>query len=137
MLTKWVVRNSISGIVSSIDCLENITEQFGKMSGQSHTGTSLLPDLPLYGFVWIQFQINHFCFSEKYADFIHRQSATDYKAHGSDFRGDKYHRSFIQTKNDGSLVQIPPFIDWTGTAEMTLSLRVDLVLSYTVDTNET
>ena len=26
-------------------------------------------------------------------------------------------------------VQIPPFIDWTWTAEMTLSLQVDLVLS--------
>ena len=43
-------------------------------------GTSLLPDL--YGFVRIWFQINHFLFSEKYANFIHRQGATDYKAHG-------------------------------------------------------
>ena len=63
MLTKWVVPNSISGIVSSIDCLENITEQFGKMSGQSHTGTSLLPDL--YRLVSIRFQINRFLFFRK------------------------------------------------------------------------
>ena len=37
------------------------------MSDQSDTGTNLLPDL--YGFVRIQFQINHFLFSEKYANF--------------------------------------------------------------------
>ena len=33
-------------------------------------------------------------------------------------------------------VQIRPFIDWTWTAEMTLSLQVDLVLSDAVYTNE-
>ena len=32
--------------------------QFGKMFGQSHMGTNLLPDL--YGLVRIRFQINHF-----------------------------------------------------------------------------
>ena len=53
----------------------------------------ILPDL--YGFIWIQFQINHFCFSEKYANFIHRQGATDCKVHGSDFKGEKYHRRLI------------------------------------------
>ena len=75
-----MVPNSVSGIVSSVDLPENITDQFGKMSGQSDTGTNLLPDL--YGFVRIRFQINRFIFSEKYANFIHRQGATDYKAHG-------------------------------------------------------
>ena len=49
--------------------------------------------LDLYGFIWIRFQINHFRFSEKYADFIHSQGATDYKAHWSDFRG--YHRCLL------------------------------------------
>ena len=33
-------------------------------------------------------------------------------------------------------VQIPPFIDWTWTAEMTLSLQVDLVLSDATSTSE-
>ena len=42
------------------------------ISGQSDTEADLLPDL--YRFVWIRFKINHFCFSEKYADFIHRQA---------------------------------------------------------------
>ena len=32
--------------------------------------------------------------------------------------------------------QIPPFIDWTSTAEMTLSLQVDLVLSDAASTSE-
>ena len=36
------------------------------MSGQSDMGTNLLPDL--YRFVRVQFQINHFLFSEKYAN---------------------------------------------------------------------
>ena len=62
------------------------------ISGQSDKETDLLPDL--YGFVWILFQMNHFHFSEKYANFIHRQGTTDYnlynyKAHGSDFTGEK------------------------------------------------
>ena len=33
-------------------------------------------------------------------------------------------------------VQILPFIDWTWTAEMTLSLQVDLVLSDVASTSE-
>ena len=33
-------------------------------------------------------------------------------------------------------VHIPPFIDWTWTAEMTLSLQVDLVLSDAPSTTE-
>ena len=33
-------------------------------------------------------------------------------------------------------VQIPPFIDWTWTAEMTLGLQVDLVLSEAAATSE-
>ena len=33
-------------------------------------------------------------------------------------------------------VQIPPFIDWTWTAEMALSLQLDLVLSDVVSTSE-
>ena len=49
------------------------------MSGQSDsdTGANLLPDI--YRFVRIRFQINRFLLSEKYANFIHRQGATDYK----------------------------------------------------------
>ena len=44
----------------------------GKYAISGHSDTEAdLPDL--YGFVWIRFQINHFRFSEKYADFIHRQ----------------------------------------------------------------
>ena len=84
--------------------------------------------------------MNHFRFLEKYANFIHRQGATDYKAHGSDFKGEKYHHRLIQTKIYGSqhvyFVQILPFIDWTYTAEMKLSLRADLVLSDAADTSE-
>ena len=41
------------------------------MFGQSDMGTNLL-----HMFVRIQFQINHFLFSEKYANVIHRQGAT-------------------------------------------------------------
>ena len=33
-------------------------------------------------------------------------------------------------------VQILPFVDWTWTAKMTLSLRVDLVVSDTASTSE-
>ena len=33
-------------------------------------------------------------------------------------------------------VQIPPFIDWTWMAEMTLSLQEDLVLSDVASTSE-
>ena len=51
-----MVPNSISGIVSSVDWPENITDQFGKMSSQSDTGTNLLPDP--HGFIRIRFQIN-------------------------------------------------------------------------------
>ena len=46
-----MVPNAISGIMSSVDLLENVTDQFSKMSGQSDMGTILLPDL--YGFVRI------------------------------------------------------------------------------------
>ena len=38
------------------------------ISGQPDKEADLLD---LYGFMWIRFQINHFSFSEKYADFIH------------------------------------------------------------------
>ena len=62
-------------------------------SDQSDMEADHFPDL--YRFVWVRFQIIHFHFSEKYADFIHRQGATDYKAYGSDFRGDKYPRGLI------------------------------------------
>ena len=51
-------------------------------SGQSDKETDL-PDV--HGFIWIWFQINHFGFSEKYANFIHRQGTPDYnlyKAYG-------------------------------------------------------
>ena len=49
------------------------------ISGQSDTENDLLD---LYWLVRIWFWINHFHFPEKYVNFIHRQSATDYKAHG-------------------------------------------------------
>ena len=77
----------MSGIVSSVDHWKILLTSLPKyaISGQSDTEADLLPDL--YGFSWIWFQINHFGFSEKYADFFHRQGAIDYKAHGSDFRG--------------------------------------------------
>ena len=42
-----------------------------------------------YGFVRIQFQINPYHSLEQHANFIHRQGATDHKAHGSDLRGEK------------------------------------------------
>ena len=71
-----MVPNSISGIVSSVDLPENVTDQFSKMSGQSDMGTILLPDL--FGFIRIQFQINRFLFSEDYAIFIHGQGTTNY-----------------------------------------------------------
>ena len=58
-LTYCLVPYSISWIVSSIDWLENITDQFVKMSGQSDTGTYLSD---VCGFVRIRFQINHFRF---------------------------------------------------------------------------
>ena len=47
----------------SLDWPENITDQFGKMSGQSDTGTNL-PDP--YGFVRIWFQINCVFFSSEF-----------------------------------------------------------------------
>jgi len=66
--------------MSSINWLENIADQFGKMSGQSDMGTNLLPDL--YGFIRIWFQISRFLSSKKNKKFIHRQGTTDYKARG-------------------------------------------------------
>ena len=48
------------------------------ISGQSDTETEFSFR---YGFIRIQFQINYHS-SEKYANFIRRQGATDYKAQG-------------------------------------------------------
>ena len=79
----------MSGILSSVDEPEILLISLAKyaISGQPDKQANLLD---LYGFVWIRFQINHFHFSEKHADFIHSQGATDNNVHGSDFRGDKY-----------------------------------------------
>ena len=86
------------------------------MSGQSDTGTNLLPDL--YGFVRIRFQINH-SFSEKYTNLftdrvlptIRRMDKILGKVSPSPY-------SPKITVAYGELrvffvVQIPPFIDWT------------------------
>ena len=66
---------------------ENTTDQFGRICdfwpvwyGDQSSSRSIR--------VQIQFQINHFCFSEKYTHFfIHRQGAANYKAQGSDGGG--------------------------------------------------
>ena len=54
------------------------------MSGQSDKGINLLPDL--YGFytgsLEFGFKLFLVVFLEKYANFIHRQGATDYKVYG-------------------------------------------------------
>ena len=63
------------------------------ISGQSDTEIDLF-QIYMGSFGSI-FENYNFCFSEKYANFIHRQGATDYKAHGSDFRGEKYHHRLI------------------------------------------
>ena len=65
------------------------------MSGQSDRGINLLPDLygfytgsirVLYGFytgsLEFGFKLFLVVFLEKYANFIHRQGATDYKVYG-------------------------------------------------------
>ena len=55
------------------------------MSGKSDTGTNLLPETHTgsleFGFKLIVFSLLLFS-AEKCANFIHRQGATDYKAHG-------------------------------------------------------
>ena len=68
--------------MSSVDWLENITDQFGKVcdfSGQSNMKTNS----SRYRFIRIQIQIHS---SETYADFIHSQYATNYKVQGTDLR---------------------------------------------------
>ena len=84
------------------------------MSGQSDTGTNLLPDL--YGFVRIELIV--FFFSEKYVNFIHRVLPTVR-------RMDKilgkvslspYSPKIMVAYRELRVyfaVQIPPFIDWT------------------------
>ena len=102
--------------MSSFDLPENITVQFGKMSGQSHTGTDLLPDL--YGFVRIQFQINCFLFSEKYGNFINRVLPTIRcmdKIVGK-VSPSPYSPKIMVVYRELRIyftVQILPFIDWT------------------------
>ena len=82
-----------------------------------------------------------------YANFIHRQGATDYSIRHMDKISGKVSLSPYSPKIMVAYtsyrelriyfaVQIRPFIDWTWTAEMTLSLQVDLVLSDAVYTNE-
>ena len=110
----------------------------------SDTWTNLIPDL--YGFVRIRFQIICFLFSEKYANFIYRQGVTDYNFIR---RMDKILWKVLQSSYSPKItvaygelrvyfaVQIPPFIDWTWTAEMTLSLQVDVaMLSDVASTSE-
>ena len=83
------------------------------MSGQSHTGTNLLPDL--YRFVKIQFQINHFPFSEKYANFIQTAIRRMDKILGK-VSPSPYSPKITVAYGELRVyftVQIPPFIDWT------------------------
>ena len=89
------------------------------MSGQSDTRTILLPHV--YGFARIWFQINHFLFSETYANFIHKLGATDYNSiRCMDKILGKVSPSPYSPKITvayGELrvyfaVRIPPFIDW-------------------------
>ena len=78
LLTKpfWIVSESHFWDVSSVDWLENITDQFGKVgyafSGQSYMETD---SYLRYRFIRIRFRINH-QFLEKYANCICRQGAT-------------------------------------------------------------
>ena len=86
------------------------------ISGQS--GTDSKSSSSLYRFVRILLQINHHHSSQKYANFIHTQGATNYKMHGSDLRGGRVSIT-LETKSDSSLfvyfvIQFPPFIDWTS-----------------------
>ena len=111
------------------------------MSGQSDTGTSLLSDL--YGFIRIWFQINCFVFvfgkvwilsTDRALLVIRRTDKISGKVSPLPY-------SPKITVAYGELrvyfaVQILPLIDWTWTAEMTLSLQVDLVLSDTASTSE-
>ena len=55
------------------------------ISGRSGTDSKSFSSL--FRFVRIWLQINHHHSSQKYANFIHTQGATDYKMHGSDLRG--------------------------------------------------
>ena len=83
------------------------------MSGQSDTGTNLLPDL--YGFVRIWFQINRFLFLEKYAknflggtirhmdEILGKVSPSPYSPKITVAYGEL--RVYFA-------VRIPPFIDW-------------------------
>ena len=79
---------------------------------------------------------------EKYANFIHRQGATDYKALDKilgKVSSSPYSPEITVAYRELRVyfaVQILPFIDWTWMAEMTLSLQVDLVLSDVADTSE-
>ena len=74
------------------------------------------------------FEINRFLFSEKYANFIHRQGTTDYNCIR---RMDKILGKVSPSPYSPEItvaygelhvyfaVQILPFIDWTWTAELT------------------
>ena len=88
------------------------------MSGQSVTGTSLLPDL--YGFVRIQYQINRFLFLERYANFLFTDRVLPTIRHMDKILGKVSLSSYSPkiTVAYGELhvyfaVQIPPFVDWT------------------------
>ena len=88
------------------------------MSGQSDTGTNLLPDL--YGFVRIRFQINRFLFfGKKYANLFTDRALPNIR------RMDKILGKVSLSPYSPKItvaygelrvffaVQIPPFIDWT------------------------
>ena len=87
------------------------------MSGQSHTGTNLLPYL--YGFIIIQFQINHFLFSEKYTN-LFTDSVLPTIRHIDKILGkvslSPYSPEITVAYRELRVyfaVQILPFIDWT------------------------
>ena len=84
------------------------------MSGQSDTGTNLLPDL--YGFVRIRFQINRFLFFEilftdRALPTIRRMDTILGKVAPSPYRP-KITAAYAELRVYFA-VQIPPFIDWT------------------------
>ena len=73
----WVIPNVISGMVSSVDCLKNITDQFGKdcdfCFSLIQTAETSLSSTYGFGTIWIQSNCYHF--SEKHTQknykFIH------------------------------------------------------------------
>ena len=132
-----MVPNSIAGIVFSVDWPEK-----NHWSVRQNVWPVWYANQSSFRFVKIRFQIIRFLFSEKYANFIHKQGATEYK------HMDKILEKVTPSPNSPKItvaygelpvyfaVHIPPFIDWIWTAEMTMSLQVDLLLSDAASTSE-